>query len=547
MSNKKTANKKQNSNSKSTNSKSGSSFDRFRQNRPVDIVNTLYLVFMTSIFSLYMHNKYFDITGSRGKIFSSVTIVYAVLLIMSVILEIFMIRYYQPELEIKDLFYKDSKVVAMPELWAVLFVVANVFAWFMSPNKQGSWDGSTGRFMGLAFIIVLVLAFILLARETLIAFPVLISLFVVSSFVYFIAILQHFGNDPFALREKVVEKQKQMFITTFGNINTYGSYIAVVLPVMVALFIFSKKLWVKVLSGISIVIAGMGIIPAKSDNVYLGVGVAFIVLFYIAVWYKRFTEYVFSVLLMGIGLLIMAFLNSALKGSQKHINGIAEIVENPKIMGLFVFAIIVVLIVVLVFRTVSYEQYKNIQGKPLLICITIIGVLASIVVIVLGVRSGNELFVFNDDWGTYRGYIWRRSFDVFKNGSSMQKLFGHGNETIALNMQQYYDEMVSITGKKYDNSHCEFLQYLVTTGIFGVITYYGMAAASFIYIGKRMKCDAIAIACLAGAIGYLTQALVNLNQPITTPYYFVILAAGIGYIRYRDQGYGRFADESAED
>ena len=62
-----------------------------------------------------------------------------------------------------------------------------------------------------------------------------------------------------------------------------------------------------------------------------------------------------------------------------------------------------------------------------------------------------------------------------------------------------------------------------------------------------MKCDAIAIACLAGAIGYLTQALVNLNQPITTPYYFVILASGIGYIRYRDQGYGRFADESAED
>ena len=362
--------------------------------------------------------------------------------------------------------------------------------------------------------------------------------------IYIIAIQQHFGNDPFHLREKVVDRQKEMFISTFGNINTYGSYLAIILPIFVALFVFSEKLWVRILTGISITMAAMAIIPAKSDNVYLGTGAAFLVLFYIAIYYKRFTEYIFSVLLLGAGLLFMAFANSALKGSQKHINGIAEIVENPKIMGAFVALVIIILIASMAFRTINYELYKKVQSGKLLIVITAILLVAGIAVVALGIKTQNSLFVFNDKWGTYRGYIWRRSMDIFKSGTVSQKIFGHGNETIALNMKTYYDEMVSVTGKKYDNSHCEFIQYLVTTGIFGVITYYGFATSGFIYILKRMEGDAVAIAALAGCIGYLTQGFVNLNQPITTPFYFVLMAFGIGYIRYRDQGYGVFRDES---
>ena len=529
-------------NSKNTSSKNSSkknsnkyTYDRFRPNRPVDIVNIIYLIFMTSLFSLYMHNKYFDITGSRGKIFSNVTIIYMVLAVVAFVLEIFMMEYYQPELSAKDLFYSGTKWYLTPELWAGLFGVANLFAWFMSPDKKGSWDGSTGRFMGLSFMLVLVISFVLVARETPIQWPVLISLFGTSVLCFITAILQHFGNDPFHFKERMKESQREMFISFFGNINTYGSYICVVLPIFVALFIFSKKMWVRWIAGVGLFFAGMGIIPAKSDNVYLGVGVAYIVILYIAIYYKQLTEFVFSVLILGFGLLVMAYANDILSGSQKHINGIAQIVENPKIMTLFVGLIIVVAGLLMFFRGVNYEMYKKIQSKQLLYIITGVGLVLAVAVVILGVRSGNEIFVFNDKWGTYRGYIWRRSWDVFKDGTAAQKIFGHGNETIAYNMKQYHDEMVSITKKTYDNAHCEFLQYIVTTGLFGAITYYAMAATSFAYIIKRMKGDGIAIACLVGSIGYLMQGLVNLNQPITTPYFFVLLAAGVGYIRFRDQ------------
>ena len=546
MSDKKNTNSKKKSKNSSSSiketRKSSSSYDRFRENRPVDIVNIIYMIFITSVFSLYMHNKYFDITGTRAKTFANVSIIYVVLLVMAFVIEAFMIFYYEPQLSKKELFYKDSSWFAMPELWAILFAVANFIAWCMSPDKKGSWDGSTGRFMGLSFILVLVLVVVVLSREACSSKFILFSLFATSTFIFVIAILQHFGEDPFDLRAKVVARQKEMFITTFGNINTYGSYLAIVLPVFVALFVFSDKMWVRIMNGISITIAAMAIIPAKSDNVYLGTGAAFLVLFYIAIYYKRFTEYIFSVLLLGAGLLFMAFANSAMSGSQKHINGVAEIVENPKVMGLFVVLIVVVLILSMAFRTANYEMYKKVQSWKTLLVITAVLLMAGAVVVAMGIKSQNSLFVFDDKWGTFRGYIWRRSFDIFKTGTLGQKIFGHGNETIAVNMKTYYDEMVAVTGKKYDNSHCEFLQYLVTTGIFGVVTYYGFAATGFTYMLKRMKGDAVAIAAIAGCVGYLVQGLVNLNQPITTPYYFVLMAFGIGYIRYRDQGYGVFGE-----
>ena len=128
------------SNSKST--KKGSTFNRYRKNRPIDVVNTAFLIFMTSVFSLYMHNKYFDITGTRADLFMNVGLVYVILAVMAFFLEIMMIRYYEHDAK---LFYKDSKVIAMPELWMGLFLLANFFGGIMTDNKKGSWDCSTGR------------------------------------------------------------------------------------------------------------------------------------------------------------------------------------------------------------------------------------------------------------------------------------------------------------------------------------------------------------------------------------------------------------------
>ncbi len=599
----------ENNKNKKSNKKSGRSYDRFRNNRPVDIVNTCFLIFITTFYPIYMHRMYFDITGTRAKVFELGGLFYVILLVMAVVIEVFMIRYYEPE---SVLYTFDEKPGALPEFWAVLFFVANLIAFFIAPDKKAAWLGSTGRYMGLCMMLILVLVFVCLSLQTYISRLLFVFLFVSSSLSMFIAFLQHFGLDPFGLKAKVVPRQKELFISTFGNLNTYGSYLAIIIPIIAAVFIFesydpdrfviesnggaaskskagksddksdnssgafpqkksdrkktgssdlktnkittdniSKKVypeekkgnvffwlkanWIDLLSAILLFEGGMAIIPAKSDNVYLGVGVGYIVLFYLAVMNKRLTEYLFSILFLSTGLSVMSILNKQLNGSQKHINGIAEIVENPGIMLSFVCIVVWVLACFLIFRKVNYFAYKRFQCGWLLLIFSFLLVMGGLAAFVFGVRSGSSIFKFDYNWGTYRGYIWSKCWQIHADAGPLNKFFGYGTESIARLMnQRFYEEMLDVTGKKYDNAHNELLQYLVTTGLFGLITFIGTAFSSFIYIWKRARGDRIALAFLMGGVGYFAQCIVTLNQPITSPFFFVLLAAGIGYIRYRN-------------
>ena len=533
---------KNNSKSKKKSKKEIEEF-KYRKNRPIDIVITMFIAYVVTVYTLYMNNKYFNITGTRALTFAYGAGIFIILLISAYIIEYSILSYYG-ESEIK--IYKDSKLFAMPEIWAFGFLIANYMAYILaaSPVKKDAMLGTNGRDMGLGMMLVLTVTFIVLSRQAYTHPFVFILFFISSGIAYVTGVLQHFGLDPFYLRERVAAKQKEMFISMFGNINTFGVYICIAIPFAAALFILSEKRWVRVIAAVNLLLGSTSIITAKSDNVYLGLFTGFILLLYVSIYYKKLTEYLLSIMIILFGLTVLAFMNKALSGSQKHINGLALIIENPKVMTVISIAFVIVLAGAIAFRTINIEKYKEIQNTKFLIGLTIFFILSGIIVVVIGVKTGSEFFVFDDKWGTFRGYIWRRSFDLFKRGSLKQKLFGYGNESVNYYMTRYYyDEMVKITKRQYDNCHNEYLQYLVTTGLFGFVTYVGMIITGLVYMVKRIKGNALIAACAAGSIAYMTAGIVSLNTPITTPYFFVIMALGIGYARYRDQKYGVFSDK----
>ena len=188
------------------------------------------------------------------------------------------------------------------------------------------------------------------------------------------------------------------------------------------------------------------------------------------------------------------------------------------------------------------------------------------------------VFSFEDSWGNYRGFVWRRLMEAYRDFSVPQMLFGYGNESVkAIMTDRYYDDMMNTVGVIYDNAHNEYLQYLITTGIFGAVSYVGLLvttvaalvrtavsgaamneneSASGQSAGKRSKekktprdsrvardssfardsrtgleCllgyvadEGGMIAVLLGITGYAVQAFVNLNQSLTTPYIFLLIA-----------------------
>ena len=49
---------------------------------------------------------------------------------------------------------------------------------------------------------------------------------------------------------------------------------------------------------------------------------------------------------------------------------------------------------------------------------------------------------------------------------------------------------------------------------------------------KHAKEHAWISVCLAATVGYFAQSILNLNQPITTPLFFVFMAMGVGTVNY---------------
>lgn len=530
----------------------------------VDGINYIYLFLILCVFPLVFHDYYFDITRTRRDFFVYVTIGYVVLMVIAYIFESSW-SYYK---KTKSVLMYDNKssIWLSPDLWMAFFLMSNFFAYLISLTDDGMIDGKSaftgenGRLMGLSMYLVIGVMFFVLGRYVDIKLPLYVAFGLVTLFAYIVAVYQHIDPDLsrfedtgykpsginglkeifpryiFSLKNGISRKQYNIFISTFGNINIFSCFIVISLACFVCMFIFSKKLFYRVFSGIVVAIGGTVMMIANSDSAYIGVGC--VMIFMLILSYKDgiLLRFLLSLILLGIGnlgiVLINKYMTEVLKKKYDKRGGFAEHLDRLDLAILIIVMLVLIYLIAFIVNKKWGDCLKKInKNKVIIIALSLMLVLGA-VVIFIGNKKHIGAFTFNYRWGTFRGYIWTKCAMLFKNAPFMNKLFGYGNESLkALMTQNYYDEMVEVTKKIYDNAHNELLQYLVTTGLCGMLSYIGLFCVSFIYILKNSGKEVIAYISLSVMLGYFVQGIINLNQPITTPFYFVFMAVGVGFVR----------------
>ncbi len=107
-------------------------------------------------------------------------------------------------------------------------------------------------------------------------------------------------------------------------------------------------------------------------------------------------------------------------------------------------------------------------------------------------------------------------------------------------MNAFSDFIEEHWGKRIANAHNEYLQYLVTTGILGAVSYIMIYVSSFYdYIKKKHWCEEKGI-WLFGIMGYAGQAVVNNPQALNMATLFLFLAI------YRSFSYMQQMQEAAD-
>lgn len=144
--------------------------------------------------------------------------------------------------------------------------------------------------------------------------------------------------------------------------------------------------------------------------------------------------------------------------------------------------------------------------------------------------------LFNDQWGTNRGYIWRKSLELYRDFPVMHKIFGYDPDTLgilATNTIRF--EMMNATGGQiFDNAHNAYLQYLVTIGPIGLVAYVVFVVSAINRCRKYMPQNPYLIGCAFAVICYVVQALVNLDLPIATPMMWMLLSVGMTHSSIRN-------------
>ena len=483
-------------------------------------ITELYIVIMIILFPLIVDStgffkileckyKYFLIIGTLYFITNFITILY---------FSIF-----------KDVnIFKEFKLKKI-HLAAILFWGINILSTLLSPFlKYYNLMIGTGRAEGLLTISFYILIFLNITLFGNFSKKQIRYFSISSIFFSLICILQYIGFNPLNMYQDGIGTHNVSFIGTIGNIAFVSAYYTIVLTISMAAYIFieDNTKFEKIVYMLSICMGFFifEILDILSGAVaFLGILILFIP--FIITNSKRLSK----ILVVGALILLGYFINLFINPVYHYDLGKLIFEFQINTIGIFLF------VFVLLFLMLSYILNKRdfdlsnnkviIKGFyiSLLICV-LIGIIC---LYFIDFKSGflyeiHELLHgnFDDDFGTYRIFLWRRSFEIFKD----YPILGTGPDTFAIRFMERYTEDIASIGELTinDTAANSYITILVNLGILGLLTYL-LFLAIHIYYNIRYN-NKYSIVLFIAFVCYLIQDCFNLWVVIVTPIFWILMA-----------------------
>lgn len=472
-------------------------------------ITKIYVYFIFGIYPLIFHNYYYDIVTSKYIVFLIAT---GLLIIGSLFL-------------IPDRLFTKIKSgeikLESTDYFVIGFIFVNIISSVFSENRIDTLNGADGRNVGIVTVVLLGFVYFIVS-ETFVCDSVFYKVVAVSStIISILGILNSFDIDFIGFYDGLSYSQRVNYLSTIGHIDVYTNYFAISIPILFLVYLKSGNIKNEIMYFCALVInmvaAGAG--HCDSSYIIIVAGIATGIIFSEKAGLKKSVLPVYIWFVTGY---FLVKINEGIRQPRK-ITVIGKILYSNTS-----FLIITILFCVVIFmdsiRNVDLYEYKN-QLAVLIIVIPLL-YLAAVFVFTFILKdtyigSFDKILRIKDSTGSYRGYIWRIVLTEYGKFDFFHKAFGVGTDALLTFLKNAYGEdMYMVTNAYYDNAHNEFLQYLVTTGGLGLISYVGIVICSVKNVLRRKRNMMLA----AVVITYVLQSFVNINQVITTPMFFIILA-----------------------
>lgn len=492
----------------------------------------IYMYVMFGIYPLVYHNFYYDIVTCKYIFFLAFTGILLILLIFSMPDDFF------SGLNLKN--NLNNIKFRVCDYFVIGFFVSNVISVILSDNKIYALSGADGRNMGLLTVFAICVLYFVISRNYVESSEFYYVLCIGSICVSMLGIMNFLNIDILGFYKGLTYEQKLNYISTLGHIDVYTSYFSISIPILYIVYLTTHSKRLKIMSFISLVINICGLVAGQCDSGYIIMLVSFVLAIVLIKGRQRYSVYLFPIAVSAIIIKVMFFINNK-QAEKRELSRFAEYVYSDYVC---IFIILLFIICVLIER----DKIIDMSGVwKLVLEMSISGIIIYIAAVFIftmilkdvSLGSMEGVLRFNDSFGSYRGYIWKLLIKDYKDMNICEKIFGIGTDTMRPYLvQKYGNSMYVVTNAYYDNAHNELIQYLITTGITGLIMYIGFVVCSVkgcikcskkCSINGSINCsieekNAYRIIFLAAVLCYIIQSFVNINQVVTTPLFLILLS-----------------------
>ncbi|MCD8083035.1 MAG: O-antigen ligase family protein [Clostridiales bacterium] len=520
---------------------------------------SVFMLLLAVVFPLIYHDTYVDILETKYQCYYMIVLVMSVaLLVIGLVLLFIDLKEYGGEhagglfSRLKPEHWKETFCLA--DVAVLLFWVCSVISTLQSEYLYESFWGNEGRYSGLFLLTLYVLAYFLISRFWKAPGWILQALIISGLIMCVIGITDYFQMDILDFRSRINPKQSTLFTSTVGNINTYTAYVGIMMGFEAALYAGETDQKKMVWYYVNMAICFVAIIMGCSENAYLAIGALFAFLpFWLFRTRRGVCRYLVILSTFATAVQITDWINQVFAEVVVGLDSVFEMLAG--------FGGLLPVVILLWAATAVFYYFFCREGNGekktgawpvrawsafLLLCIAaLLFMLVDANAMGGGSRYGalGQYLVFQDSWGTNRGYIWRKSAELYSQFPILHKLFGYGPDTFGiLTTYNIRTDMVETTGQIYDSAHNAYLQYMLTIGITGMLTYILFHVSALWRMAKKLAKSPYVVACLFAVLCYDFQALVNLDLPIATPIMWFLLSTGMAFA-----GKGRAAAPDGEE
>lgn len=496
--------------------------------RFISFLINVYVVLIGFGLPLVVRDKYFDILIVKYYFFCTCTIAMIIILIGCIV--------YNKTKNVnsvkKGIYKTFIKSITLADFFILLFYAISVISTITSDYVYESFWGNEGRLTGLFLITWYIVSYFCVSRLWSLKDKYIDIILFAGLLVCIFGITDYFQMDILNFKAPLIIEERNIFTSTIGNINTYTAYIGIIVAMSTVLYTLSKSIKQSIFYYMCMIISFFAIIMGASDNAYLSLVSLFVLLpLFLFNNKNSLQKYLIVIATFLTVVQCIDWINTYFSKNVIGINSAFNIIISFKWLHLLV---IILWIIVIAFKYIcckyfrEEKEYGNILKYIWLFSLTILLVIVFYIIYdanVLGnalkYGSLSSYLLFDDDWGTNRGYIWRNAIECFSGLSTWKKIFGYGPETFGILL------LAKTANNPYkllfDSAHNEYIQLLLTVGFAGLLSYLMFLICSIQNCIKCRRNNPYFMAVTFGIICYSIQAVVNINLPITTPIFWLLL------------------------